>query len=167
MPNVRGSTGYGKTFSLLDNGFKRDDTYKDINALFDWIATRPDLDAERIGVTGGSYGGHMTLAVSTFYSDRIRCSVDIVGMSNLVTFLEHTEAYRRDLRRVEYGDERDPKMREYLEKIAPDEQHREDQEAHVCDCWKERSARTGKRVAADRRCAEKAGDPGVAVDRQR
>ena len=118
-PNVRGSTGYGKTFSLLDNGFKRDDTYKDINALFDWIGTRPDLDAERIAVTGGSYGGHMTLAVSTFYSDRIRCSVDIVGMSNLVTFLEHTESYRRDLRRVEYGDERDPKMREYLEKIAP------------------------------------------------
>ena len=118
-PNVRGSTGYGKTFSLLDNGFKREDTYKDINALFDWIATQPNLDADRIGVTGGSYGGHMTLAVSTFYSDRIRCSVDIVGMSNLVTFLEHTEAYRRDLRRVEYGDERDPKMREFLEKIAP------------------------------------------------
>jgi dipeptidyl aminopeptidase/acylaminoacyl peptidase len=118
-PNVRGSTGYGKTFTLLDNGFKRDDTYKDINALFDWIATRPDLDSDRIAVMGGSYGGHMTLAVSTFYSDRIRCSVDIVGMSNLVTFLEHTEAYRRDLRRVEYGDERDPKMRDYLEKIAP------------------------------------------------
>ena len=118
-PNVRGSTGYGKSFSLLDNGFKREDTYKDINALFDWIATQPELDANRIAVTGGSYGGHMTLAVSTFYSDRIRCSVDIVGMSNLVTFLEHTEAYRRDLRRVEYGDERDPKMREFLEKIAP------------------------------------------------
>ena len=118
-PNVRGSTGYGKTFSLLDNGFKREDTYKDINALFDWIATRPELDSSRIAVTGGSYGGHMTLAVSTFYSDRIRCSVDVVGMSNLVTFLEHTEAYRRDLRRVEYGDERDPKMREFLEKIAP------------------------------------------------
>jgi dipeptidyl aminopeptidase/acylaminoacyl peptidase len=118
-PNVRGSTGYGKTFSLLDNGFKREDTYKDINALFDWIATQPELDSGRIAVTGGSYGGHMTLAVSTFYSDRIRCSVDVVGMSNLVTFLEHTEAYRRDLRRVEYGDERDPKMREFLEKIAP------------------------------------------------
>jgi dipeptidyl aminopeptidase/acylaminoacyl peptidase len=118
-PNVRGSTGYGKTFSLLDNGFQREDTYKDVNALFDWIAARPDLDAERIAVEGGSYGGHMTLAVSTFYSERIRCSVDIVGMSNLVTFLEHTEAYRRDLRRVEYGDERDPKMREFLEKIAP------------------------------------------------
>jgi dipeptidyl aminopeptidase/acylaminoacyl peptidase len=119
FPNVRGSTGYGKSFSLLDNGFQREDTYKDINALFDWIATRADLDPERVAVEGGSYGGHMTLAVSTFYSDRIRCSIDVVGMSNLVTFLEHTEAYRRDLRRVEYGDERDPKMREFLERIAP------------------------------------------------
>jgi dipeptidyl aminopeptidase/acylaminoacyl peptidase len=118
-PNVRGSTGYGKTFSLMDNGFKREDTYKDINALFDWVGTRADLDGDRIGVTGGSYGGHMTLAISTFYSDRIRCSVDVVGMSNLVTFLEHTEGYRRDLRRVEYGDERDPKMHDFLEKIAP------------------------------------------------
>ncbi len=118
-PNVRGSTGYGKTYTKLDNGFLREDSYKDINALFDWIAARPDLDADRVGVMGGSYGGHMTLAISTFYSDRIRCSVDIVGMSNLVTFLEHTEAYRRDLRRAEYGDERDPKMREFLERIAP------------------------------------------------
>jgi dipeptidyl aminopeptidase/acylaminoacyl peptidase len=118
-PNVRGSTGYGKSFTLLDNGFLREDTYKDIDTLFDWIAAQPGLDAARIGVMGGSYGGHMTLAVSTFYSDRIRCSVDVVGMSNLVTFLEHTEAYRRDLRRVEYGDERDPKMHEFLERIAP------------------------------------------------
>jgi dipeptidyl aminopeptidase/acylaminoacyl peptidase len=118
-PNVRGSTGYGKSFSLLDNGFRREDTYKDVNSLFAWIASQPELDSGRIAVTGGSYGGHMTLAVSTFYSDHIRCSVDIVGMSNLVTFLEHTEAYRRDLRRVEYGDERDPKMHDYLERIAP------------------------------------------------
>jgi dipeptidyl aminopeptidase/acylaminoacyl peptidase len=118
-PNVRGSTGYGKTFSLADNGFKREDTYRDINALFDWIGTRADLDSDRISIMGGSYGGHMALAVSTFYSDRIRCSVDIVGMSNLVTFLEHTEGYRRDLRRVEYGDERDAAMHEFLEKIAP------------------------------------------------
>src|SRR6202023_1951124 len=118
-PNVRGSTGYGKTFSLSDNGLKREDTYKDINALFDWVGTRADLDTDRIAVTGGSYGGHMTLAVSTFYSDRIRCAVDVVGISNLVTFLENTSGYRRDLRRVEYGDERDPKMREYLTSIAP------------------------------------------------
>jgi dipeptidyl aminopeptidase/acylaminoacyl peptidase len=119
LPNVRGSTGYGKAYTKLDNGFLREGTYKDINALLDWIATQPDLDANRIAVTGGSYGGHMTLAISTFYSDRIRCSVDIVGPSNLVTFLENTEAYRRDLRRVEYGDERDPKMRDFLERIAP------------------------------------------------
>jgi dipeptidyl aminopeptidase/acylaminoacyl peptidase len=119
FPNVRGSTGYGKTFTKLDNGFLREDSYKDINALFDWIAARSDLDSDRIAVYGGSYGGHMTLAVSTFYGDRIRCSVDVVGISNLVTLLEHTAAYRRDLRRVEYGDERDPKMREFLEKIAP------------------------------------------------
>ena len=119
FPNVRGSTGYGKAFTKLDNGFLREGSYKDINALFDWIATQPDLDAGRVAVTGGSYGGHMTLAVSTFYSDRICCSIDIVGPSNLVTFLENTESYRRDLRRVEYGDEREPKMREFLEKIAP------------------------------------------------
>ena len=119
QPNVRGSTGYGKAFTKLDNGFLREGSYKDIDALIDWIATQPNLDADRIAVTGASYGGHMTLAVSTFYSDRIRCSVDIVGPSNLVTFLENTEAYRRDLRRVEYGDERDPKMRQFLERIAP------------------------------------------------
>jgi dipeptidyl aminopeptidase/acylaminoacyl peptidase len=118
-PNVRGSTGYGKSFTLLDNGFLREDAYKDINALFDWIAGRADLDSSRIAVEGGSYGGHMTLAISAFYSARIRCSVDVVGMSNLVTFLEHTEGYRRDLRRVEYGDERDPRMREFLQRIAP------------------------------------------------
>jgi dipeptidyl aminopeptidase/acylaminoacyl peptidase len=118
-PNVRGSSGYGKTFLQLDNGFRREDAYKDIGALLDWIKTRPDLDADRIMATGGSYGGHMTLAVATFYSDRIRCAVDVVGISNLVTFLEHTSGYRRDLRRVEYGDERDPQMRAFLNRIAP------------------------------------------------
>ncbi len=118
-PNVRGSSGYGKSFLKLDNGFLREGTYRDIEALFDWIETQKDLDADRIMVTGGSYGGHMTLAVAVLYSDRIRCSLDVVGISNLVTFLERTESYRRDLRRVEYGDERDPKMRAFLEKIAP------------------------------------------------
>jgi dipeptidyl aminopeptidase/acylaminoacyl peptidase len=118
-PNVRGSMGYGKTFSKLDNGFHRDDTYKDIGALLDWIGTQSALDAGHIMILGGSYGGHMTWAISAFYNDKIRCALPIVGMSNLVTFLEHTEAYRRDLRRVEYGDERDPQMRAYLEKIAP------------------------------------------------
>ncbi len=73
----------------------------------------------RVLVTGGSYGGHMTLAVATYYSDRICCSVDIVGISNLVTFLEHTESYRRDLRRAEYGDERDSTIRAFMERTAP------------------------------------------------
>ncbi len=119
FPNVRGSAGYGKSFLKLDNGFKRVDSYKDIEALFDWIAKNKELDSSRLMVTGGSYGGHMTLAISTFYPERITCAVDVVGMSNLVTFLEHTQEYRRDLRRVEYGDERDAKMREFLESIAP------------------------------------------------
>jgi dipeptidyl aminopeptidase/acylaminoacyl peptidase len=119
LPNIRGSSGYGKTYLQLDNGFLREGAYKDIGALLDWIRTRPDLDADRVIVGGGSYGGHMTLAVAYLYSDRIRCAVDVVGPSNLVTFLEHTSGYRRDLRRVEYGDERDPKMRAFLEKIAP------------------------------------------------
>ena len=118
-PNVRGSSGYGKTFLDLDNGFRREDSYKDIDALLDWIGTQPELDSQKIMVSGGSYGGHMTLAVSYLYSARIACSLDIVGMSSLVTFLENTEGYRRDLRRVEYGDERDPEMRAYLESIAP------------------------------------------------
>jgi dipeptidyl aminopeptidase/acylaminoacyl peptidase len=118
-PNVRGSSGYGKTFLQLDNGYLREDSVKDIGALLDWIATQPDLDSDRILVTGGSYGGYMSLAVATHYGDRIRASIDIVGISNFVTFLEKTESYRRDLRRVEYGDERDPQMREFLLKISP------------------------------------------------
>ena len=118
-PNVRGSTGYGKTFLALDNGFLREGSYQDINTLLDWIQTQPQLDSGRVLVTGGSYGGFMTLAVATNYNNRICCSVDVVGPSNLVTFLEHTSGYRQDLRRVEYGDERDPKMRAFLEQIAP------------------------------------------------
>jgi dipeptidyl aminopeptidase/acylaminoacyl peptidase len=118
-PNVRGSTGYGKTFLKLDNGFKREDTYKDIGALLDWIAKEPRLDARRVAVTGGSYGGHMTFAVATRYNDRITASMPVVGISNLVSFLERTESYRRDLRRAEYGDERDPKMREFMLRTAP------------------------------------------------
>lgn len=119
FPNVRGSAGYGKTFVKLDNGLKREDSYKDISTLLDWIKTKPELDAGRVMVTGGSYGGFMTLAVASNYADRIKCALDVVGISNLATFLKNTESYRRDLRRVEYGDERDPKMAEFMEKTAP------------------------------------------------
>ena len=119
FPNVRGSSGYGKTFLNLDNGRKREDSVKDIGALLDWIATQPDLDKDRVMVTGGSYGGYMTLASMTHFNARFRCALDVVGISNWITFLEHTEAYRRDLRRVEYGDERDADMREFLQRISP------------------------------------------------
>lgn len=119
VPNVRGSSGYGKTYLTLDNAEKREDSVKDIGALLDWIATQPDLDASRVMVTGGSYGGYMTLATMTFYSDRLRCAFESVGISNFVTFLEHTQEYRRQLRREEYGDERDPKMRAILLRISP------------------------------------------------
>ncbi len=119
QPNVRGSSGYGKTFLALDNGFKREDSVKDIGALLDWIATQPGLDASRVVVSGGSYGGYMSLAVATTYPARIAGSIDVVGISNFLTFLQNTESYRRDLRRVEYGDERDPAMKAFLEKISP------------------------------------------------
>jgi dipeptidyl aminopeptidase/acylaminoacyl peptidase len=119
QPNVRGSSGYGKTFLSLDDGMKREDSVKDIGALLDWIATQPNLDASRVVVSGGSYGGYMSLAVATNYSDRIAGSVDVVGISNFITFLQNTESYRRDLRRAEYGDEREPAMRAHLEKISP------------------------------------------------
>jgi dipeptidyl aminopeptidase/acylaminoacyl peptidase len=118
-PNVRGSSGYGKTYVQLDNGYKREESVKDIGALLDWIAKQPDLDASRVAVWGGSYGGYMVLASMTHFNDRIRCAIDVVGISNFVTFLQNTEDYRKDLRRVEYGDERDPKMRTFLEQISP------------------------------------------------
>ncbi len=119
FPNIRGSSGYGKSFLKLDNSFLRENAYKDIGALLDWIEARPELDANRIMVTGVSYGGHLTLATAIRYANRIRCAVDIVGPSNLVTFLQNTAGYRQNLRRVEYGDERDPNMRTFLESIAP------------------------------------------------
>jgi len=118
-PNVRGSSGYGKTYLKLDNGFLREESVKDIGALLDWIARQPELDASRIAVYGGSYGGYMVLSSVFNYNAKIKCGIDVVGISNFVTFLKNTEDYRKDLRRVEYGDERDAKMNEYLTKISP------------------------------------------------
>ncbi len=118
-PNVRGSSGYGKTFLDLDNGIKREDSVKDIGALLDWIATDARLDTKRVMVQGGSYGGYMVLASLVHYSDRLRGGIDVVGISDFVSFLNNTESYRRDLRRVEYGDERDPAVRAVLEQMSP------------------------------------------------
>jgi len=119
VPNVRGSSGYGKTYLALDNAAKREDSVKDIGALLDWIANQPELDASRVGVMGGSYGGYMVLSSLMHYSDRIRAGVDVVGISHFGTFLKNTENYRRDLRRAEYGDERDPAMAKVFERISP------------------------------------------------
>jgi dipeptidyl aminopeptidase/acylaminoacyl peptidase len=118
-PNVRGSSGYGKTFLALDNGRLREDSVKDMDAAISWTATQPRLDAQRVLVVGSSYGGYMALAASTVLADRIAGAVSTVGISNFVSFLENTETYRRDLRRAEYGDERDPAMRAFLQNISP------------------------------------------------
>jgi dipeptidyl aminopeptidase/acylaminoacyl peptidase len=119
FPNVRGSVGYGKSFTKLDNGFQRLDSVKDIGALLDWVDKSTELDSSKVMITGGSYGGYMTLACAVDYNDRIACSLDVVGISHFGTFLKNTESYRRDLRRVEYGDEREPAMATFFEKMSP------------------------------------------------
>ena len=97
----------------------REDAVKDIGSLLVWIGVQSGFDRDRLFVMGGSYGGYMSLASLAAYSDRLRGAVDVVGISNFVTFLNNTAAYRRDLRRVEYGDERDPRMRSFLSRISP------------------------------------------------
>lgn len=118
-PNVRGSAGYGRSYLLLDNGNHREDSVRDIGALLDWIATQPELDASRVAVMGGSYGGYMVLASLVNFGERLRAGIDIVGIASFRSFLKNTSAYRQDLRRVEYGDERDPAMQQYFERIDP------------------------------------------------
>nr|MBA2671340.1 S9 family peptidase [Gemmatimonadota bacterium] len=119
LPNVRGSDGYGKAYLAMDDGVKREESLADIGATLDWIASQPDLDTDRVAVYGGSYGGYMVLACATFYPERIHAVIDVVGISSLPSFLKNTQAYRRDLRRREYGDERDPVVREVQERISP------------------------------------------------
>ena len=120
FPNVRGSSGYGKRFVSLDNGpFRREDSVRDIGAFLDALAKDPLLDADRFAVTGGSYGGYMCYASAIFYGDRLKGATCVVAISSFVTFLENTQGYRRDLRRVEYGDERDSKQRRKLLEISP------------------------------------------------
>ncbi|MDP8916484.1 MAG: alpha/beta fold hydrolase [Pseudomonadota bacterium] len=118
-PNVRGSEGYGKAYLALDNAEKREDSVRDIGALLDWIAAQPDLDPERVAVVGQSYGGYMVLASMAHYAPRLAGGIDLYGISDFATFLQNTEGYRRDLRRAEYGDERDPAMRAVFARIAP------------------------------------------------
>ena len=118
-PNVRGSGGYGRTFGMLDNGYLREDAVRDIGALLDWIETQPELDATRVAVMGGSYGGYMVLASMVHYSDRLACGINQFGISDPVAFLEQSTDFAPDFQRAEWGDERDPAMRSFLDSIAP------------------------------------------------
>lgn len=120
FPNVRGSTGYGKRFVSLDNGpFRREDSVRDMAALIDAVRADPAVDPAKIGLTGGSYGGYMCYAAAVQLKDKLTATQCTVAISNFVSFLENTNPYRQDLRRVEYGDERDPKQRAKLTEISP------------------------------------------------
>jgi len=118
-PNVRGSTGYGRKYLSLDDGLRREDAIKDVAAVLDWVAKSDRLDASRVAAYGGSYGGFMSLACLVNYSDRFRCGVDNVGIANFATFLRDTSDYRRGARRLEYGDERKPEVKAFLDRISP------------------------------------------------
>lgn len=118
-PNIRGSAGYGKSFLKMDNQFLRENALRDLNPLLDWIAAQPELDYQRIGIMGGSYGGYISLAAMIRYGDRIRAGITLAPISDFINFLESTPDYLRDLRREEYGDERDPQVRAFLSRISP------------------------------------------------
>jgi len=119
FPNVRGSWGFGKAFGRLDDGIKREGAVKDIGSLLDWIATQPSLDKNRVLVTGVSYGGYMTYAVAEMFPDRIRCAIAGNAISDFIGYFQGTDPTRPEDRRLEYGDERDPAIREFLIRISP------------------------------------------------
>ncbi|HLT39731.1 MAG TPA: prolyl oligopeptidase family serine peptidase [Enhygromyxa sp.] len=118
-PNVRGSDGYGRRYRGLDDGLLRAGAIDDVGAVLDWLEARPEFDATRVGIYGASYGGFLVLASLVTYPDRFVAGCDVVGIANLVTFLENTRGYRQALRRPEYGDERDPATREFMLAISP------------------------------------------------
>jgi dipeptidyl aminopeptidase/acylaminoacyl peptidase len=118
-PNVRGSSGYGKSYMALDNGVLREDAVKDIGAMLVWIGLQKDFDPKHVVVSGGSYGGYLTLATLVNYSDRLRGGVDVSGIADFVSFLTNTAPYRQNQRRAEYGDERDLEMRSFLRRVSP------------------------------------------------
>jgi len=118
-PNVRGSYGFGKAFARLDDQLKREDSVKDIGAVLDWIAAQPWLDKSRVMVTGVSYGGYMSYAVAEMFPDRVRCAVSANGIADFITYFQYTNETRVGDRRAEYGDEREPAMRDFLVRISP------------------------------------------------
>lgn len=118
-PNVRGSSGYGKSYLALDNGMLREDAVKDVGALLVWLRLQKAYDSKHVVVSGGSYGGYLTLATLVNFGDRVRGGVDVSGFADFVSFLTNTAPYRQNQRRAEYGDEREPDMRAFLRRISP------------------------------------------------
>jgi dipeptidyl aminopeptidase/acylaminoacyl peptidase len=116
-PNVRGSSGYGKAYSGLDDVENRMDSVKDVREGVGWLHDHPEVDPERVVAMGGSYGGFMVLASLTEYPELWAAGVDIVGIANFVTFLENTGDWRRSLREAEYGSLDED--REFLESVSP------------------------------------------------
>jgi dipeptidyl aminopeptidase/acylaminoacyl peptidase len=119
QPNVRGSSGFGKSYAALDDGLRREDAVRDIGALLDWIGSQPELDPKRIAVTGSSYGGYLVLASLIRYPGRLACGVDFYGITDPVAFLEQSGDFSQDVQRAEWGDERSPGIRSFLHSIAP------------------------------------------------
>jgi dipeptidyl aminopeptidase/acylaminoacyl peptidase len=118
-PNVRGSSGYGKSYSALDNGMLREDAVKDVGALLVYLSLQKAYDAKHVVVSGASYGGYLALATLVNFSERVRGGVDLAGITDFVGFLANTAPYRQNQCRAEYGDERDPDMRAFLRRISP------------------------------------------------
>jgi dipeptidyl aminopeptidase/acylaminoacyl peptidase len=119
VPNVRGSSGYGLSYLRLDDGERREDAVRDVGALLDWIATQSDLDADRVAVRGGSYGGYLVLASLSRFGDRIAAGIDVAGISDFQSFMSDQPPLRLDLLRLEFGDERDPRVRSFFRDISP------------------------------------------------
>jgi pimeloyl-ACP methyl ester carboxylesterase len=118
-PNLRGSTGYGLAYMGLDDATKRMDVIADVGALLDWITAAPELAEDRVAIVGVSYGGFVTLSSLIAHGDRLVAGANIVGVADIEGFLLSTGEYRRDQRRREYGDERDPATVEWMREVSP------------------------------------------------
>jgi dipeptidyl aminopeptidase/acylaminoacyl peptidase len=116
-PNVRGSSGFGKNFVNLDNGDLRFNSIKDIKACVDYLVDNRIADPKRIGITGGSYGGYMTMAGLTEYPDLFAAGVDLFGIVNFMTFFQHTQPWMAAISKVEYGDP--DTQKEMLDRLSP------------------------------------------------
>jgi pimeloyl-ACP methyl ester carboxylesterase len=118
-PNLRGSSGYGLAYMGLDDATRRMDVIADVGALLDWITAAPELAEDRVAIVGVSYGGFVTLASLIAHGNRLVAGANIVGVADIEAFLLNTGEYRRDLRRREYGDERDEQTLEWMREVSP------------------------------------------------